>query len=250
MLEFLRPITTLDNWLYIGLGLVALFFVRLMWQARRDQYRSIFTLERESAQARMSRAFFGLMVVLGMLVGVYYLSLITPTLVPASQVTPTPTQIIGLPPTPTSPPLLPTFTVTPTPEPPPTFIAGNDVIIPPTATATPSAPVAPANSSGQRPACANANSVITQPGNGARVDGIVQVAGRAMLDDFSYYKLEYRLPGGEWAWIESYFNPVPSGALGLWNSDTVPPGNYEFRVVVVDSIGNYPEPCTIRLIVE
>jgi hypothetical protein len=40
------------------------------------------------------------------------------------------------------------------------------------------------------------------------------------------------------------------GVLGSWNSDTVPPGEYEFRVVVVDLTGNFPDPCAIRLLVQ
>ena len=39
MLEFLRPIVILDTWLYICSGLFALFFLRLMWLARRDRLR-------------------------------------------------------------------------------------------------------------------------------------------------------------------------------------------------------------------
>jgi len=126
MLEFLRPIIILDTWLYIGLGLVALFFLRLILIARKDKTRSIFTLERENANARMTRAFIGLMVVVGMATGVYYLSLVTPTIVPPPQDTPTPTPIIALPPTPTPPPLLPTPPSSATLLPSPPFLAVGD----------------------------------------------------------------------------------------------------------------------------
>jgi hypothetical protein len=30
----------------------------------------------------------------------------------------------------------------------------------------------------------------------------------------------------------------------------VAPGEYEFRLVVVDAIGNFPEPCVVRLNVQ
>ena len=88
MLEFLRPIAAFDTWLYLGLGLVALLFLRIIWIARRDRLRSIFTLERENANSRMTRAFIGLMIVLSLGLGVYYLSAITPTIVPPPQTTP------------------------------------------------------------------------------------------------------------------------------------------------------------------
>lgn len=240
MLEFLRPIIKFDTWIYAGLGLVALFFIRLIWIARRDRIRSIFTLERENANARMTRYFIGLMIVFGLMMGVYYVSSITPTIVPPPQETPTPTPIIALPPTPTPPPLLPTPTSTPTPLPPPTF----EVVVD---TPTP----APNISRGAPPGCPVPGSQIFQPGNGAEVQGVIQVTGAANIDNFDYYKFEFRVPpSGEWSFIARYDNPVPEGVLGTWNTDTVSPGEYDFRLVVVDAIGNFPEPCVIRLIVQ
>jgi hypothetical protein len=49
MLEFLRPIVIFDVWIYIFLGIIALFFARGILLARKDRSRSIFTLERENA---------------------------------------------------------------------------------------------------------------------------------------------------------------------------------------------------------
>ncbi|MBN1218058.1 MAG: hypothetical protein JXM69_03945 [Anaerolineae bacterium] len=240
MLEFLRPIVAFDTWIYIGLGLVALIFLRLMWLARKDRARSIFTLERENTRVRMTRAFTGLMVVLGLMLGVYYLSLVTPPMLPPAPNTPTPTPMLELPPTPTPPPLLPTPTPTQTPLPPPT------IIIQETPTATPQAAVL-----GISPNCPYPNARITQPGDGARVTGIVQISGAAAIDNFDYYKFEFSAPGSnEWNFIQRYDKSVLEGVLGSWNSDTVSPGEYQFRLVVVDATGNYPEPCTIRLIVE
>lgn len=239
MLEFLRPIVVFDTWIYIGLGLIALFFLRLIWLARKDRIRSIFTLERENANARMTRNFMGLMVVLSLVLGVYYLSLVTPTIVPPPQDTPTPTPIIALPPTPTPPPLLPTPTPTQTPLPSPTLVIEN------TPTLTPDL------SPGQTPNCPNPGARISEPGDGARVTGVVQISGAATIDNFDYYKFEFRVPGGgDWSFIQRYNNPVIEGVLGSWNSGTVPPGEYDLRLVVVDKIGNYPEPCAVRVIVE
>jgi hypothetical protein len=243
MLEFLRPIALFDTWLYLGLGLVALVFIRIIWLARRDRLRSIFTLEREHANTRMTRAFIGLMIILSLALGIYYLSVITPTIVPPTQETPTPTPLLVLPDTPTPPPLLPTPTpsLTPTPTlPPPTFEAEFTPV--PTPNAAPPA--------GQATNCPNPNARITQPGNGAHVSGVIQISGAALVENFEYYKFEFRPPGTEWSFIQRYDNAVPGGVLGSWNTDTAAPGEYEFRLVVVDNIGNYPEPCVIRLIVQ
>ncbi len=246
MLEFLRPIVIFDTWLYIILGFIALFFLRIMWLARRDRTRSIFSLERENASVRMTRAFAGFAIILVMMLGVYYLSLITPTIVPPPPDTPTPTPIIALPPTPTPPPLLPTPTPTSTPAP----------VVAPTAafvdSPTPTAPPpTPDFSQGAAPNCPNSLARIAQPGDGAMVAGLVQIVGVAATDNFDYYKFEFQDPAtGEWVFVSRFDNPVQNGVLGGWNSDTVPPGEYGFRLVVVDKIGNYPEPCAIRLKVQ
>lgn len=242
MLEFLRPIVIFDVWIYIILGLVALVFMRVMFLARKDRTRSIFTLERENANARFVRAFLGLMVVLGLGLGVYYLSSITPTIVPPPQITPTPTPIIGLPDTPTPPPL---FTATPTvtATPPPTVATFTEE------TPTPAAQPQPAQ--GQTPSCPHPGSVISRPGNGAQVSGVIQVSGTAVTENFEYYKFEFRVPGSEeWSFVQRYDNAVQNGVLGSWNSDTVAPGEYDFRLVVVDFSGNFPEPCVVRLQVQ
>lgn len=242
MLEFLRPIVNFDIWLYIGLGFVALLFLRLIWLAHRDYGRSIFTLEREKATTQMTRAFMGLLVVIGLMIGVYYLSMVTPTILPPSQSSPTPTTPLILPDTPTPYPLpttpAPTATTVPTPT--PLFVAEE----------TPTPPPPPPDT-GQPANCPHPGSTITQPGNGAQVAGVIEIRGSASIEQFDYYKFEFRVPGqNEWSFIERYNNAVDSGVLGSWNSDTVPPGEYQFRLVVVDQMGNYPEPCVIRLVVQ
>lgn len=241
MLEFLRPIVFLDTLFYAILGIIGIVLLRLMWIARRDRTRSIFILERENATARMTRYFAGLTIVIGLMLGVYYLSLITPEIVPPSPATPTPTPIVALPPTPTPPPLLPTPTPTQTPIP----TQAPTVVIEEIPTPTPNLSV------GQSPNCPNPGVQITRPGDGAQVDGIVQVMGAAAIDNFDYYKFEFRIPNAdEWVFIARFDSSVAEGVLGSWNSDTVPPGNYEFRLVVVDQTGNFPDPCAIRLIVQ
>jgi hypothetical protein len=247
MLEFLRPIVNVDTWLYVGLGLLALFFLRLIWIARNDRARSIFTLERENATIRMTRAFTGFLVVLGLMLGVYYLSLITPRVVPPAPETPTPTPIISLPDTPTPPPLLPTPTITPTPLPAPTLAA----LVGDENTPTPP-PLAPAAPQVQPPNCPNPGSKIVRPGNGDKVAGVIQIVGAASIENFEYYKFEFRPAASaeDWNFINRYNNSVVEGVLGDWNTDTVPPGEYELRLVVVDNTGNFPEPCVTRLIVQ
>ena len=76
----------------------------------------------------------------------------------------------------------------------------------------------------------------------------MRIVGSASIDNFEYYKFEFQDPdSGEWVFAGRYNTPVEQGVLGQWNSDTVSPGEYDFRLVVVDKTGNFPAPCVIRL---
>jgi len=253
MLEFLKPIALFDVWLYIGLGFIALFLIRIMWLARIERIRSIFTLERENASDRMVQAFIALMIVFSLMMGVHYLSSAIPRIAPSLPDTPTPTPIFQLPPSPTPPAplwIFPTPTTTPTPTETPSVLPTQpEILAKPTDSYVPP-PATPASSLGQPVACSHSGATITKPTNGAHVNGIIEIQGAASTENFFYYKFEYRTNGQDWNFSQRYNLAVANGVLGMWNTDTVSPGLYEFRLVVVDTTGNYPAPCTIQLVVE
>lgn len=96
---------------------------------------------------------------------------------------------------------------------------------------------------------------ITSPRNGSTVSGKVTVRGTASVDNFWYYKFEYRKGDGQEHWI-TYdglkYTPVEeNGVLGEWDLGALqlPEGWYWFRVVIVDQTGNYPPPCEMRVYV-
>lgn len=225
-------------WLYLTLVLVALLFVRAYLVARRDKENAIFTLERETAGGRMGQALMGLLVALVLVGGVMYTSQVLVEEVPLPQVTPTATVLVVLPPSPTPPPLLPTPTTTATPLPRPTLA--------PLATDTPPPPppaAVPAD-------CPNPAVRISEPADAVQVSGVINIIGSANIDDFGYYKFEFRgTEYGDWTFIQSFDQPINGGILGAWDTRSVPSGDYEFRLVVVDSTGNYPAPCAVKLTV-
>jgi len=225
-------------WLYVGLGLIAILFLRAHLVARRDRDNSIFAMERESATGRMAQATIGSLVILILMGGVLYTSQTLVAEIPLPEVNPTPTPLIVLPPSPTPPPLLPTPTPTDTPRPrptPPPLVAET---ITPTLVASPGVP----------PNCSNPGIRISEPGNGATVAGVIQIVGSADMPDFWYYKFEFRGNGfGDWTFIQRFDTAINGGILGAWDTRSVPSGDYEFRLVVVDKTGNYPEPCTVLL---
>jgi len=85
---------------------------------------------------------------------------------------------------------------------------------------------------------------------GAVLKGVVQIQGSACIDNFWYYKFEFKSEGAkEWSFIKRFDKPVESGVLGTWDTSALPAGTYLFRLVVVDKTGNYPEPCEVKVVI-
>jgi hypothetical protein len=163
--------------------------------------------------------------------------LLTPTKSPEPTETPKPTETPEPPetPEPTKTPE-PAETATPTPlHPTPT----------PTPVPSPTAtPVLLAE-------CPNPGARLTYPIINAVLKGPVQILGSAHVDNFGYYKFECRHEGiSEWSFLQSFEEPVVDGLLGVWDTSTLLPGNYWFRLVVVKKDGNYIEPCQVPVIVQ
>ena len=231
--------------IYILLALIALAWLRVLQVALRERSRSIFALERETARTKIRRSINVLLFIGLLAAGVFYTANFLIIQVPIPEVPPTPTPVSELPPTPTQPPLLPTPTSTPTPAPlitPTPFVVPNIAITP-----TPETVVVPQTSP---PNCPIPGVSLTQPRNGAIVSGVVAITGAAFSENFNYYKLEFRIPGQEWNFILDDIFPNAGGQLGAWDTSTVPAGDYELRLVVVDNTGNYPTPCQVRINVQ
>jgi hypothetical protein len=252
MVALVKLVADISSWLYLLLLIISVLLLRRVNVTMKERARSIFDLERENATARIRTNLFYLFVVLLLGSGVWYTANVLIEDVPLPNPTPTPTVLVQLPATPTPPVLLPTPTSTTTSfATPPTTAAQPPALA--AVTATPQPPPAPppqSQSPGSAPNCPIPGVVISQPGNGAVVNGVVSIFGQARTEDFAYYKLEFRVPGGEWSFIESRETSNAGGQIGSWNSDTVPSGTYELRLVVVDSTGNFPEPCQVTLNVQ
>ena len=104
------------------------------------------------------------------------------------------------------------------------------------------APPPPPPTSISTPGCEH----VLAPKRGATLSGTAYIKGTAVIDDFWYYKLEYRQDGlDDWHYITGQESTVEKNVLGTWNTNTVPNGSYILRLVVVDLTGNYPPPCEI-----
>jgi micrococcal nuclease len=112
-----------------------------------------------------------------------------------------------------------------------------------TATITPTIPVPPP--------CPNTRARLSYPTQDASLKGAVAIRGSADIDDFDYYKFEFREEaGGDWAFLARFDTRVRDGVLGYWDVSALPAGAYDFRLVVVNRSGNYPEPCQARVVIE
>ena len=86
------------------------------------------------------------------------------------------------------------------------------------------------------------NPTLTFPLSGMSVVGKVDVQGTAAGSDFSYYKVEYKMPGStQWVWVDGqkHTTPVTDGTLATWDTTGLPNGVYALRVLAADKAGQY-----------
>lgn len=230
MIEALRLFRAYEVWIYLLLGLGALYFVRrfvLAWQELRD---SGFGLERESAQVRLNQAAGFLVLLLAMAISEFVLvSFIAPS-VPGAIPLPTPTLDLLASPTTT---LLPT-----TPE------AG---ALPADTTPT-GAPAGVLTTPGGQPGCLPGQIEITSPPNGGEVSEVVEIQGTANIANFGFYKLEMkRLEETSWLTILAGNEIIINGVLGSWNTSLLSPGDHQLSLVLTDNQGQVLEPCVVQV---
>ncbi|MGA9531147.1 MAG: hypothetical protein WBR18_00350 [Anaerolineales bacterium] len=221
MAELIILIEAYQTWIYIGLGLIGLVYLRLTlkwWAERRD---ALFGLERERALSGLRRSAAMLTLVLAAAVGTFLaVTFVGPSLPLSTRPTP-----------------LPTVSLLATVQPEETLGADG-----PSATAL---PVGTADAAG----CANPEATLTSPTPGETISGVIEVQGTASIGNFAFYKFEFRLANSNDVWqaIAAGTTPVNDNLLGTWDTTLVPSGEYAFRLVVTDTAGNAPLPCVIQI---
>jgi hypothetical protein len=222
-LQFFRAY---EIWIYIILGVLALWQIRkfaLAWEELRGAF---FGLEREAAQSRVNSA--ATMVVLLIIMAVAEFTIVTfviPTL-PGANLLPTP--MLDLLATPT--------TTLPAPAQNPNQ----------TQEATPTPGEIPAAEG-----CVPEQINLTSPQNGNRVSGSVNIQGSADNPNFGFYTLQIAHPGDViWLPIQVGQEPVKKDLLGTWDTSSITPGEYMLKLVVTDNVGSELTPCAIQVTVE
>ena len=210
MIDFLFQLVAYQNQLYIGMGVLAALALLVLWRARDYLGRTPFGLEREQALRRQNGAALLLIVLLLAAMSLYLTNqFVLPVyMVPQQAATPTPQP-----------------TVTPSP------IAVQSGIV--------------VDSSG----CENPAATLTAPKAGDRIAGAFEVLGTANVPNLAFYKFEISGvgTGGEWLSLGVGTEARVDGVLGRFDATAREPGEYAFRLVVLDNAGNFPPPCVIPI---
>jgi hypothetical protein len=234
-------IELIDNfaiWIYVACALTILVYLRVIYLAKRERGASLFTIEKEVATGRAYRASF---TILGLILIVSLVAFVDLYLAPGLGIAVSSS-------TPEGPLVLPTATDTPRPPTPTVSPTRGPLVRPtppwtPTPEATPTPPVLPAS-------CPDPMATITYPGVNQTVGGVVEIRGTAQIENFSFYKVEFRpgADGGEFHVIgELKYAPVQNGLLVVWPTGELS-GPVSLRLTVVKSDGNYAS-CELLVVV-
>ncbi len=229
----IQLISRLSTVIYIVCAVGVFFSIRALYLARRAKRLALFGLEREAAIRRQRNALSTIITLCVIAAYVWINVNILETnalgLSLAEQTTPTSEIFIEQPPTPTVALLL--FpTITPTSS----FTDG-------TTLATPDPSVDGCQIFGQ---------TLTFPQPNQEVSGQVPVEGTVNILGLSQYKFEVNGPStqGEWVVVNTFNrNTGTDGFLGNWDSTSLIPGDYDFRLVSILSDGRRITPCVVPI---
>lgn len=221
MAELVVFIEAYQTWIYVGLALVGLVYLRLTLKWWAEYREAMFGLERERALGGLRRSGAMLALILTAALGTFLAATFVGPALPLSA----------------RPTALPTVSLLATSQPNETTAANE-----PAAT---DLPVGTPDAAG----CANPLATLTAPSPGETVSGTIEVEGTAAIENFAFYKFEFRLANSNDVWqaIAAGTQPVREDVLGTWDTTLVPAADYDFRLVVTDTAGNAPLPCVIQV---
>jgi len=235
LLTLVQLISRLSAILYIICGVGVFFSIRGLVIARREKGIAVFQLEREAALLRQRSSLTTMLLLTGLAAFTWInANILEPNLTDIEEIaeaTPETDVFIEQPPTPTIALLL--FpTITPTSQ-----FADSDQ------------PTRDPNING----CEIFGQTITFPEPGQGVSGQVPVEGTVNILGLAQYKFEVNGPAteGDWVVVATFTAATGvDGFLGNWDSTSLIPGDYTFRLVTLRSDGSYITPCEIPISIE
>lgn len=222
MKELIAFLEKFEIWIYVMLGGVGLLYIRKVIVAWNEWRTSVFGLEREASQRRLSTALSVLALAALLALSEFVLITFVSPALPATSLLPTPTL---------------------------------DLL----ATATPTLPSEAAAEGAEQatPAPNMANVPLTESCQAGRIEWIEPLEGAEMLsgsvplkfivnlDNLGFYKYEYGQPGSDvWTTIAAGNQSSETEQTATWNTDQLVPGDYFLRLVVMDGQNN-PQPVCV-----
>ncbi len=224
MADILHFFKNNEVFVYLILGILAIWQIRKFTLAWDELRSAAFGLERESARSRLSWA--ASMLVLVFILGVAEFGLVA-FVAPA---------VPGA-----SPLLTPTIDLLATPTITLEIEQGAEVV---NATSAPTL-------QSEDTRCIPGQIEILSPEAGETIQGVVEILGTADVPNFGFYKFEMaNLNNPNWLTIQAGDVPTTEDRLGYWDTSRLPAGDYALRLIVTDNQGDALAPCTIQVRVE
>jgi hypothetical protein len=226
MEEALVLIEEFQSWIYLGLGFFGLVYLRLAIKRYQAYQSTFFGLERDRARERLIQSVLMLVLVAAGFVSTFLAATFGGPAVPVSA----------------RPTVLPTVSLLKTPG----AVVGEEQV------ETSTTPMEEVIMEGA--GCSNPEANINAPRDGDSIDGIVDILGSANIPGFAFYKVEIKglEPDAIWQAIGAGTKPICENCeieelLARWDTSLVIPGEYMLRLTVMDSVGNAPLPCELRV---
>ncbi len=218
--ELLQFLQKYEIWIYVVLGIGSMVYIQRMLTAWNEWRNTLFGLERETAQRKLSAALTILILMALLIVSEFAIvSFVVPG-IPQQAFISTPTLDILASPTAT----LSTIESTATP-------AGiQPTVAPLTVGCTPG--------------------VIEwqAPKAGETISAAIELKGTVNVPNLGFYKYEYAPAGSDtWVTIAAGNIPLINGIIGTWNTTPLVPGDYQLRLVVADNQNNLFPACVVQI---
>lgn len=224
MVQIIKFLSEIEIFVYFILGIIAVIVLRKLFIGLTEFRSSVFGLERESAQKKITSSI-TILVLLALMVLTEFIAanfLVNELPQQASYATPTldlaktSTQVIEI--NPDETPI-------------------------PTVTAYPQASIP-----GIQSDCQEGILEFTYPTQGESIKGVVELIGTVNTLNFGSYKYEFSPKGDiEWITIAAGGEVRIETSLGYWYTSSLIPGDYLLRLVALDNVGVEQFPCVIEV---
>lgn len=222
MAEVLRFFRSNEIFIYLILGILAVWQISKFAKAWDELRSAAFGLEQESARNRLNLA--TTMLVMIIVLGIAEFGLVSLVIPGVPGATPHLTPTLDLLAT-------ATFTLEANQE------AAQD------SNATPQ-PTIQTDDDGCKPGQLE----ITSPQPGETVQDVVEIYGTADIANFGFYKFEMAAVNDTtWMTVQAGDVPVNNDLLGYWDTSRLTSGEYILRLIITDNQGSASNPCSVRV---